>query len=237
MQPGATPGAVLELHAAKASGGTAPGSNDPLTTEWYDTSGNGNHGTLVNFTGTPWSADRLAHDGNTGKYITTPLNADGLARSWEFWISNSKTTPLTRLCGGSTVQEIRLGSSKAPLLYLGGSNYRYWPAQDAAQDGALHHWVFTLPGTAQDAILSSAGYLDGGAMTPGSTNAGGPQTTFGLLNLLAAFPPVGAIALARVYPFVLTPEQVAQNYAVGLTWGGLPPHILRPVYLPQGIVL
>jgi len=63
MQPSVTPGAVLELHAAKANGGTGPGINSPLTTTWIDTSGNGNNGTLTNFSGTPWSADRLTFDG------------------------------------------------------------------------------------------------------------------------------------------------------------------------------
>lgn len=48
-QPRVVPGAVLELHAARAAGGLTPGINDPLTDEWFDTSGNGNHGTLTNF--------------------------------------------------------------------------------------------------------------------------------------------------------------------------------------------
>lgn len=38
MQPGVTPGASLELHAAKANGGTGPGINSPLTTTWTNTS-------------------------------------------------------------------------------------------------------------------------------------------------------------------------------------------------------
>lgn len=46
------PGAILELHAARAFGGVSPGVNSPLTTQWYDTSGHGNHGTLTNFAGT-----------------------------------------------------------------------------------------------------------------------------------------------------------------------------------------
>ncbi|HRZ10703.1 MAG TPA: hypothetical protein P5319_12525, partial [Gemmatimonadales bacterium] len=70
MQPGVTPGAILELHAARANGGVSPGINDPLTTEWYDTSGNGHHGTLVGFAGTTasgWSADpyRLVFESTT----------------------------------------------------------------------------------------------------------------------------------------------------------------------------
>ena len=52
MQPGAVAGAVYEFHASRARMGTRPGVNDPLTTEAFDTSGSGNHGTLTGFTPT-----------------------------------------------------------------------------------------------------------------------------------------------------------------------------------------
>lgn len=85
MQPGVVPGAVFEFHAAKAAGGLTPGVNAPLTTQAFDTSGNGNHGTLTNFAGTPASGYAgatgslnfvhapgvmLCHDDSTEGYYT-----------------------------------------------------------------------------------------------------------------------------------------------------------------------
>jgi len=43
------PGSILHLNAARAAGGTGAGSNTVPTSEFYDLSGNGNHGTLTNF--------------------------------------------------------------------------------------------------------------------------------------------------------------------------------------------
>ena len=81
MQPGAVAGAVYEFHASRARMGTRPGANDPLTTEAFDTSGSGNHGTLTTFAGTTTSgwdgsgtlADphRLVFDG-TSDYVALP---------------------------------------------------------------------------------------------------------------------------------------------------------------------
>jgi len=51
MQPGVTPGATFEFHAARCNGGGLPGINSPLTVIAKDTSGNGNDATLVGFGG------------------------------------------------------------------------------------------------------------------------------------------------------------------------------------------
>jgi len=244
MQPGTVPGAVLELHAAKASGGTAPGSNDPLTTEWYDTSGNGNHGTLVNFTGTPWSADGLTFPAGTAHVAVEPLSesADRIV-SYELWISGF-TLADTRYAlteaevgGGKGTTGIRFASGKATLRFYddldhgGNAGGSY-----AVNDGELHHIVDTADGT------TGLAYVDGevdpvSLALPTGTVTVNTLAVGCLLRSVVGYPFGGVIHLARIYPFALTPEQVAANYAVGLAWSGLPPHILRPVYLPQGIVL
>jgi len=241
----------LELHAAKAAGGTAPGSNDPLTTQWYDTSGNGNHGTLTNFTGTPWSADRLAFDGvNDRVTCGNPAACNDRAFSYEVWaltavvrasrlLSESDHAVVVydnafALLGIGTDHKARFGFYNTCSPW-GSGNYLNVLSTTSVDDGERHHIVGSADGTTMRV------YVDGTIENSGTQPTGGLTVTEAMVGGLwlwgvyqSPFP--GAIYLARIYPFALTPEQVAANYAAGLAWSGLPPHILRPVYYPRGAV-
>ncbi len=169
MQPNVTPGAILELHAAKANNGLTQGINSPLTTTWKGTSGNNNDGTLTNFAGeTPWSADHLTvTSAGTRDTVTTGVTGFDSARTWEAWarlpdgfVSNvylfshgnpSAAPSFSVTTGWAGVQ--------CPLLILAGNNYRYWSTVALGSD--LHHFVMTVPGNSLDDISSSTLYIDG----------------------------------------------------------------------------
>jgi hypothetical protein len=220
---------VLELHAAKASGGTAPGSNDPLTTQWFDTSLNGNHGTLTGFTGMPWSADRLTFDGvndivNCGSSAALDITGDATLEAWvAFRSAGAYPCIIGRGSSDSTAAYLQLrrdgvsgGRLYAPTslgqLYFGDGS-------ETAVDGQLRHVVLTRTRTTGLMRLYVAASQVGSDqyLVPGGYLTSGGITTVGNIGLLSRQLP-GDIGLARIYPFALMPEQVAANYAAGLEW-------------------
>jgi len=87
------PGSILHLNAARAASGTGAGSNTVPTSEWYDLSGNGNHGALTGFDYEPGNRPRtnvetdkaLWHDlsGNGNDGTLTGFSAwDGVTDGW-----------------------------------------------------------------------------------------------------------------------------------------------------------
>jgi len=227
MQPGTVPGAVLELHAAKASGGTAPGSNDPLTTEWYDTSGNGNHGTLTNFTGTPWSEDRLTFDGSND-YVQPPaLHAiDAKSTTYEVWFlrpapaSDNYETFIDESESVANTPSARLRLQPGGLLNVAvkDDTWHNITGEHNLANGRSHHAVMTLSG--ETLTLYEDSSTIGTVAVPGSMSTGFTSigvSKYGTVPTKAFYFP-GSIHLARIYPFPLTPEQVAANYAAGLAW-------------------
>jgi len=87
------PNPILHLNAARAAGGTGAGSNTVPTSEWYDLSGNGNHGALTGFDYEPGNRPRtnvetdkaLWHDlsGNGNDGTLTGFSAwDGVTDGW-----------------------------------------------------------------------------------------------------------------------------------------------------------
>lgn len=226
MQPGVVPGAVLELHAAKASGGTSPGINDPLTTQWFDTSGSGNHGTLVNFTGTPWATgpDRLALDGADDVVTLPDLSAceDGTF-TYEAWFRTTTTAAGNKMV--LSENKVRDAPLCALLLttaqkivfsqWLAGWGSGATVTGPVVNDGQLHHAVGVSDGSAFRLYVDGVGYGPSGA--PGS-NAGVNAAQISGYGRAgdALFP--GDIAAARIYPVALTAAQVAQNYHAGPLW-------------------
>jgi hypothetical protein len=73
--PRILPGSILHLNAARAAGGTGAGSNDVPTSEWYDLSGNGNHGALVGFDYE--AGDRPRTNSETDKALWHDLSGNG----------------------------------------------------------------------------------------------------------------------------------------------------------------
>lgn len=231
MQPGVVSGAVSELHAAKAALGLTPGVNSPLTTQWFDTSGSGNHGTLTGFTGTPWAgtgtvADpyRLVFPGNA--YVALPdlgASEDGIF-TFEVWYSATGSSN-SLVSEGSTASALpmasfALGSSVANKLGLAYRNDAgvIVHVYDAASsnDGAWHDGVVTCDGSMVRV------YRNG---SPVGTPAAPPAvpftlntTSLGALVRTSISYVTAQIVLARIYPFALTAPQVAQNYAAGPLW-------------------
>ena len=239
MQTGVTPGAVLELHAARANGGTGPGINSPPTTTWTDTSGNGNGGTLHNFaytaasgwagTGAAGDPYRLVEDG-IDDYVGLPfLNATGgKVFSLEAWVYTPASAPGNYIFAvgemGPTVTTYPLAtlgvqnaSGRAFIYYRDSAShtiYTYGPGTVNICDAGLHHLVATSDGTTVYVWMDGVRGISG---TPPSvaTVMNASRVGEGANN---QYPWLGSIAAARIYPFSLTAAQVAQNYAAGPTW-------------------
>lgn len=239
MQPDVTPGAVLELHAAKANAGTSQGINSPLTTTWTDTSGNGNNGTLANFgTTTPWSGAgtsgdpyKLATDG-TDDYINVPDSALLRFGTGDFTAEVWVTTPYTEsgtypgLFGKGLYNGFNVGSwgicgNSADLNRLrfrdvaetGSFNANFAPA--ALADG-LHHLVFTRKAGSYfgyvDGVLASSSTPTRIANLTSTVSVRIGSTGIGVHYIGSSIP------MARLYPFALTAAQAAANYNAGLAW-------------------
>jgi hypothetical protein len=225
--PGVTPGAVLELHAARADGGLRPGTNGRR--QWTDLSGNGNHGALSGFAWTEasgWSADRLTFDGADDYVQLLELGAAraGGVFSHEAWFLGGATgAERTLTCEGSNISSTPyVGMLLTPDGYLRVQTRAYevdvttnLTGTVNLSDGVWHHAVATSDGT--DARL----YVDGALVAgPAQISVGSYErinsAALGALRrstVISYFN--GEIAAARVYPFALTPEQVAANYAAG----------------------
>ena len=130
MQPEVTPGAVYEFHAARALLGKSPGINDPLTTSAFDTSGNGNDGTLTNFAGEP--AARPRTNTETDKAVWHDLSGhdnDGALTSFGY------TTSSGWAGNGANVDPYR-------LVFDGTGDTLTAPSDiSAADDFTLEFWL------------------------------------------------------------------------------------------------
>lgn len=248
MQPGVVPGAVYEFHAAKAALGTGPGINSPLTTQAFDTSLNGNHGTLTNFgVQTPWAgtgtaADpyRLVLDGGND-YVNVldaaslrPGLGDYTAEIWVYapWTVSSSFSGLlfkgmTTLAPIGTWGILTFGTSTSILTCqdasVGGA-YNL-NAQFPALSAGLHHIVLCRV----SGVYSR--YADGALYSvritpPAIANLSSPSSF--RLGMQADGRYIGtSTPAARLYIGTgLSDAQVAQNYAAGPLWApavsGLP---------------
>lgn len=233
-QPGVTPGAVLELHAAKANGGSGPGINSPLTTTWADTSGNGNNGTLTNFAGSPWSGVGtssnpygLVFDAATTCTVSyaptntfsTPGNMIGTAEMWVMKpVSDFANTRVFWREWGPT-------SNEASSLVINGNTgqgrlvirtettqYNIGSIGPNLGDGYWHHLVGVVNGT------TGYFYADGALIAQQALPPGTLITTKGNVGYANGGYLVGSVTVMRIYPFSLTASQVTTNYNTGPDW-------------------
>lgn len=239
-QPGTVPGAALELHAARAALGASPGINSPLTTTWFDTSGNGNHGALTNFGAqTPWAgtgtlADpyRLLFDGTDdrvtvphvaglafGADFTVELRTMGLVAvgGWFFMCYKGPAdTPNYGVEGMIAAQQTTgtLGKLRACV----GPWFTDATTYATVIDWALPHHVI---------LTRRAGYchlyVDTVENDVGRANTQDLSTVTGQWNIgngptNTTTPQAGGTVLFRQYSFGFIPAQVAQNYAAGIRW-------------------
>lgn len=227
MQPGVTPGAILELHAARAAGGVGPGSNDPLTTQWYDTSGNGRHGVLSGFafdtscgwagSGIPGDPYRLCSIGQADKVVIPDTLPDLTAFSIEVFACQTEDSSSNHAtwCNYGRARIL----SRSTYLYAGvwvRESSEYLISSGTPNNfGVWVHWVITRDGA------SAKSYRNGLLLTSRSDL---PATTVTQLPYQIGYgAATGAyksidIGSARIYPFALTPAQIAQNYTAGLKW-------------------
>ncbi len=246
MQPGVTPGAVLELHAARALNGTSPGVNSPLTTTFFDTSGNGNHGTLQTFAGTEasgWAgtgtvADpyRLVFDGAAPyEYVlgpdidpqTDPFSVDGwfmvagVGSGFPYLISNFN---------GSDAGFILLFSGGQVRFYVVSPGHAVALAKAFALVGSGMTYICAVwTGSKRRLYVNDAAAVEDDWTFAGAASA--QPVRAGLrYDGLGYYP--GATAVARIYPFALTPAQVAANYAAGYLWPGFIPGVMSHHFIP-----
>jgi len=235
MQPNVTPGAVLELNAAKAANGTSPGINSPLTTTWTDTSGNNNNGTLTNFASSPWGGSgaggdpySLSRPTDSG-YVSITGNANFKTATFtaEQWVWNAANDTRYRAfldygysSGGYTYGYIimRYSTDWTGVLgaYMGRSNSTGWTyliwSGDPAPVGSWVHVVVLYDGSYGDVYINNVRKAHAAinyAPIPSSNN----------LNMtLHGSYPGSKIASTRIYPFALTSSQISANYSAGTTW-------------------
>ena len=233
-------GAVVELHAAKAQGGTLPGTNSPLTTQFFDSSGSGNHGALETFAGTTVSgyagtgtaADpyRLVFDGTSDYVSCGDLGTvEDKTYTFEAWVlvDGAATKYLISQCGGVSdfedFVELKLrffdGLYYPDAAYIStGEIYRTGIGAGIAADDAYHHIACTADGTTLTAYWDGVAYGTPATLPPES--AAVVNTTVGAEFKESSFFGVASIAIARIYPVALSPAEVAQNYAQGHTQFG-----------------
>jgi prepilin-type N-terminal cleavage/methylation domain-containing protein len=233
-QPGVTPGAVLELNAVKANGGTGPGINSPLTTTWYDTSGLGNSTVFSGLSGSPWSSSpsRLTLDGIDDSGLIPDVSA-GESESFSYeiwgWVDPS-------LSGNGYALSESSSLSTSPLIAMGVGSSR------------LPRFIYINDAAAQITVQATAGVMDNGQPhhVVGTMNAGtlnlyydGSQAT-GVTPVSASPRPVtldrayvgaykrgasaisarwyGVLCVVRIYPFALSTSQITANYNAGPGW-------------------
>jgi len=223
MQPNVTPGAILELHAAKANNGTSPGINSPLTTTWTDTSGNGNDGTLVNYIGlnaAPWGDGKLESvAASPMPYVnlgTNPIFDLTSGVTMEVWVWTTKTNNqqlIAKSYGTSYYMNMSqsVGNS-AFSAFIGGRS-----VVASVADYGLHGRLVHLVATGDASLLQL--FADGQRLNFTTGQAPRADTyplQVGGYNNVGAF--VGSMYLARIYPFALSAAQVQQNYNAGTGW-------------------
>lgn len=222
------PRAVFEFNAARAALGSAPGINDPLTTQAFDTSGGGNHGTLTNFSGTPWQGEGTVADpyhlqfdpAASADYVALPnlqVGAGGDC-AYEAWFKDDGASlNATRWIMAETgAGVIRLGifilNSKLYSMTRDATQAVYTPGfGNVSSDGLWHH---ALGGVAGGFLKS---FLDGvdRSVTPVAAR---PPATFTASQIGAGAGVEtwnGGIAVARMYRLAPTLAMAQQNYNAG----------------------
>ncbi|MCX6728985.1 MAG: LamG domain-containing protein [Candidatus Saccharibacteria bacterium] len=222
-QPGVTPGATVELHAAKANSGAGPGINSPITTTWADTSGNNYNGIALGLTGSPWIGTGTAVNpyalaftgGDDYVYTTnTPINKSNF--TLEVWDRQTIRSPaytrwLTSFSSGGLSDWNGDGTMYALLWGTGGPGYSLVATPGDLANGALHHIVMTVS-TTELKLYVDNGLVGTSSLVGFVTND--PGASIGL----ATNGWIGNISVARLYGWPLSATQVSANYAAGADW-------------------
>jgi len=234
VQPGITPGAILELHADKANGGSGPGINSPSTSTWYDTSGNGNNGLL----GSAWSYTTVDGWGGSGtvsdpyrlisngtndnnRVVNTPWYPNSADFSIEIWayLPAPPQTNMSMLYGANFNGPTGWGVYVNTTTIGGFITTTSWSDRLAIavnQASGLGHYVFTFTRSGSIKAYLNGSYINQIDVSSKSTlnlNSVGKLFTYPgpwTLN--------GGIACVRAYPFALSQAQITTNYNTGVVW-------------------
>ena len=173
--------------------------------------------------GTIADPHRLVFDG-ANDYVAIPdlSAAENKAVTYEAWI---KANPIPS-GNHAIIYESTSGNAPVVSMYLNPGGYlegQVWPAGwtggvgisgAEVDDGLMHHCAMTISGSGGVLYL----YVDGVRYGPSSavpSSAGLNETR--LSGSVGGYVD-GGVVVARIYPFALTPTQVAQNYAAGYLW-------------------
>lgn len=173
--------------------------------------------------GTLADPHRLVTDGLDDWVSVPDVSAcEGSAWSYEVWVNTSDDAAANRCL----ITEMASGTAPVTSLFFGVSgtvgigqweagwgDYSGLGSSVALNDGLWHHLVGTGNATTMELYVDGVSQRTGGYVTQLSMTGVNGCMVFG--GGLGPYP--GSAAVARIYPFALTPAQVAQNYAAGYT--------------------
>ncbi|MFA5071967.1 MAG: LamG-like jellyroll fold domain-containing protein [Candidatus Pacearchaeota archaeon] len=149
----------------------------------------------------------------TDASVTTNLNAWTVSA----WVkpNNTVTNVLIAFSSAST-PAIRIMNTSGPIIYMGGSNFRYFVASawTTLTNGNWHHVAFSIPGSGQNDITNSKMYVDGVKINTLSTTATLAQAAKTLLKI--SDPYSGLLDDVRIYNAEIPMSQIKEQYYSGL---------------------
>lgn len=200
-----TDGLVLALDA----GNIKSYQSGSLT--WYDKSGNGKNGTLVNGpTFNNGSGGSIVFDG-TNDYVTSSLDMNTLLPVWtaEVLLNTSSATGYQGIFGGPY-------SATVATLYLKGSLFGIYTSGDhfGSVNVSLNTW-YHLAIVLDSAANTLKSYINGVLDINASYGTGvnfNTNYTIGKNPFAASERFNGNIAITRLYNRILSQEEILQNY-------------------------
>jgi Concanavalin A-like lectin/glucanases superfamily/Domain of unknown function (DUF2341)/Fibrinogen beta and gamma chains, C-terminal globular domain len=211
-----TGGAMLDMDFDQYAGGV-----------YLDRSGNSQNGTP---SGDPaWKKEVHCKQGScveldSNDYIDWGGSIDNSTTTVTTWF-NSTYTNQQRLFNFRSSEAIGgfyfdYNGNEKPLLYLAGSNYRYWSDTSSYMDGEWHFLEMYLPGSANVDISSAVLRIDNNIITSSSTANTDSQATWTNFYTGSAVNSFrGSIDQMKVYDRALTRGEVAQLYNSGAPIG------------------
>lgn len=155
----------------------------------------------------------LRFNGTSDKIVTTTTYLGNAPRTISFWAKSNHAG--VNVCfthgAGDRIGAFYFyyGGSFRPMLYLSGTEFRYWTSVSQQTDNNWHHWVLTINLGVEDSVL----YCDGVAQTVVTTTGTGYGTAWTSLNIGYRTIPSsfsGSLSDFRVFNYAMTQAQVTQ---------------------------
>ena len=198
-----TDGLILCLDAADKK--SYSGSGDT----WYDRSGNGSNGTLVNGVGfDSANGGSLSFDGSND-YVNAPLTKS-VSCTFSFWAKTTtiSANPMLFNAGAS-------GGGPDLFFYAGriswntwdGDNNRFASTPASVTDGNYHHYVVV-----NDSASNAKLYYDGVLLGTATYKDASANTNLTIGGNIASYMWNGNIASTTIYNRAVTASDVLQNF-------------------------